>query len=535
MEATSFSQSLFRIKNPEQILKKNLYDYRKRVNDEDFHFTLGIALLQMGFLYEAYLAFSKAVEKGDNPRNILFQCVTLMNAERYDECKTLARRCPWTEFNVSQLSVYIEILERLGKDTKNIEAFFRNRFRHSNEIEERIVYALYYAKKDKEKAGKLIHSILPEHFASEEDYYFFLSDCYTAGMPAEFLKDILKERTVRKISLIPLLNAFMATDSFLAMSDIELDVWISKVRIELPEQELGLWSRVWGVLYEIYERKGLKAKQDELFLTIDRLYKQGARDETGMLAIVIHLLRNFNAKNAEKIRNILSELIERDNDNMLFRKYLYELMLECGHLNEAEKLNADSINIRRLKDKEIFSLLSSFRHYYGQSPCPLISDDEKCPLCLGTKERPEFKIVCANVSPREIYTAKYISQTISIKDEETMKKVFDWQPVHVASPIVGEYLKSLGAYQTRRDFPDVLVEGETYVFIRFRKEAIDRLIHDGYSINQIEPLFSVIYPSRKPDLLHGASMIDKETNYKGIVSANDFILEIIRAVSPESC
>ncbi len=527
--------NIFKDETPEKILKKHLYDYRDRANDGEFHFLIGVSMLQLGFLSEAFLAFSKArtIQGDATLKSQLFLCITLMNAERYEQCREELKRIEWTRLDSGQLYVFIDIAERIGIDPINFISYFETKYAHSENMRDKVVYAIR-AVKHKPGAAKLrIESMMPEMFAEFDDYFTFLDECHTAGFPSRDIIGRLAIVPMHKKNMKQLIKTMVSTRSFLEMTKKERDDWGARALRCLPESERDLRSRVWSALYEAEEYYDNETRMKDDMAELLKLYDAGAREETSMMAIAAYFLKHFSNENVGKAQEILSALVGRDPENMLFRKYLHELMLKTGRFEEAEKVNIASIEIRAQKEREINDLLIAFHRYYGSRKCPLEVEDHVCPLCFGSEELPQFKVVCANVSPREIYTKKMVSHTISIKDEATMAKIFDWQPTHVASPIVGEYLKSLGTYPSKRGFPDVLVEGETYVFIRYRREALQRLIDEGFSLNQIDPMFSVLYPSGKPKELAAASETDNPVDLKGVVSANDFVIEIVKAVSPD--
>ena len=320
----------------------------------------------------------------------------------------------------------------------------------------------------------------------------------------------------------------VSTRSLLFMPDEERENWAKNV--DLGD---GIRSRIESVMYEVEEERKNEKKMEEHFKTLISLYDAGAREKTAMLTIAAHFLKHFSEDKIAKVRDIMVELVQMDGDNMLFRKNLHELLLKTGEYSAAEQLDRASIAIRMRQDRELFDMIKAFHRFYGNEPCPL-SGDGRCPLCFGTEERPTFKAVCANVAPREIYAKKVVSQKISVDNEEVMKKIFEWQPLYVASPIVAEYMRGLGGYPASRVFPDVLVDGETYVFIRLKKEALSRLVDEGYSVSQIDPMYHAVFPAHKPSALASASPEDKDVeNYRGVVSADDFVIEIVKAISPE--
>ena len=107
--------------------------------------------------------------------------------------------------------------------------------------------------------------------------------------------------------------------------------------------------------------------------------------------------------------------------------------------------------------------------------------------------------------------------------------------MNVPSTIVGKYLHSLGAYMSANDYPDVLVPGQTYIFIQMKTETYKRLAKEGYSLSQIDPLWVATNVTRKRKELTIFSDEDKEFSDDAIpVTANDFIVEVIHAISSEN-
>ena len=525
------AKSLFKTTTPEKVLKKNLYDFRQKVNDAEFHFVIGVAMLQLGYLWEACTAFKRSRDIGDFQKSQLFLCIALMHAERYDECRQEAEKINWTSLDASQLSVYIDVLERVGKPAGNIIRYFEAKHALSTELQDRMVVALF---RIAHKMPVNLAEFNKGEFFSEEDYFMFLDDCHTAGAKSEDIMPLLSAVDVTRMNVEPLVKVLVSTRSFLAMTPEQREEWLKK--LPFSDDDLGIRSHISSVIYDVEEYFENDDAMAEKFDELLDFYNKGAREKSAMLTIAAHFLKHFpkdhQKENLDLIAQIMTKLVDMDSENMLFRKNLHELLLRTGNYADAELLGRESLAVRRRQDKEINDLLRAFHRFYGNVPCPLDGDDN-CPLCFGSNERPYFKTICANVSPREVYAEKVTSQVITIDDEPTMKAFFDWQPMHIASPIIASYFHSLGTYLTKRDFPDVLVEGETYIFVRLKKEALARLVNEGYSLSQIDPMLNVLFPADKPKILRNVSKEEKETDYKGIVSAKDFTIEIVRAISPD--
>ena len=514
----SIARSIFHVNTPEEILKKNLYEYRNKAKDDEFHFLIGISMLQLGFIYEATIAFRKALSLKASQKSRLFLCIALLHAERYEECCAEMKFIDWAELDSSQLFMYLDIMTRLQENTNNITRYFEEKYKNASTLKDRIVMALYQISK---KEPIDITEFNKGEFFSDADYLMFIDDCHTLGYTE--LKDILLNFPITKINVDSAIRTLTGTNTLKNATQEEIEKWLNNIQI--PEKELGIWSKIYAAVHEANANEKLLDKMTEF-------YEKGAREKSAMLAIAIHILQNIQKEDAPKLKKIFDELIDIDDENILFRKKYHEFLLQCNDIAGARKIDKDTLDIRLRKEKEIADLIEAFHRFYGSEPCPL-EGEGKCPLCFGSQERPILKAICTNVMPCEIFARNYVSQTITISDEETLHKIIDWQPMHVASPIIGEYLKSQGAYHSRRDFPDILIEGETYLFFKLTQEAFERLIEAGYSIGQIEPMFSVMYPTKKPPLVAKASHEDKETDYKNLVSAKDFTIEIVRAIAPE--
>lgn len=507
----SIARSIFHINTPEEILKKNLYDFRAKVNDAEFHFLIGMAMLQLGFLHEAAMAMDKAITKGGGQKSRLFFCVALLHAERYEECREEAKKIDWIKLDISQLFLYIDILKRVGEDTSGIELAFEKKV--GDDLKDRIVYALY---KITNGIPFDIREFDRSEFFSDADYLMFIDDCHTLGYTD--LQDILFQFPVTKINVDALMSTMTGTNT-LKDNPQRIDEWIGGIQI--PKDENGIWSKIYATVHEA-------TKSEKTLKKMRELYRDGAREKGAMLALAVDFLEHFDPKNAPQVKELFENLIEIDDENVLFRKKYHDFLLQCGE--KTDWLDRSTMALRMRKEKEMADLIESFHRFYGNESCPL-EGEGKCPLCFGSGERPVLKAICANVIPCEIFAKNYTSQTISIADEETFQKVVEWQPMHVASPIVGEYLKSKGAYRSRRDFPDILIEGETYLFVKLKSEAFERLVDCGFSIGQIEPMLSVMYPTKKPSSIERGNHEDKATDYKGFVSAKDFTIEIVRAIA----
>ena len=130
-------------------------------------------------------------------------------------------------------------------------------------------------------------------------------------------------------------------------------------------------------------------------------------------------------------------------------------------------------------------------------------------------------------NPRQIYTENKVSKVIEV-NEKTLKAIVDWQPMN---------LQSLGAYETRHDIPDVLVPGQTYIFLKMKTETYKRLAKEGYSLEQIDPYVTISQAIQRTNMSKVNELFSKENKPINInklpVTAEDFVLEIIYAKTKE--
>ncbi len=515
----SIARSIFHVNTPEEILKKNLYEFRNRAKDDEFHFLIGIAMLQLGFIHEATIAFRKALSLKNSQKSRLFLCVALLHGEHYEECRNELKSIDWETLDSSQLFMYLDISSRLLESATNIEKYFENKFESGETLKDRMVMTLYKISKN---IPVDIGQFNKEEFFSDADYLMFIDDCHTLGY--RNLKELLLNFQISKINIDSAIRTLTGTNVLRELSEEEINKW--QQDIQIPQEEKGLWSKIYAAIHEANQDKNALKKLKDF-------YKAGAREKSAMLAIAVDLLESFKPEDIPKIKTLFEELIELDDENILFRKKYHDFLLQCDDIAGARVIDKETMDIRMRKEKEIADIIESFHRFYGSDECPL-EGEGKCPLCFGSHELPIIKSICTNVMPCEIFARNYVSNTISITDEEILQKIVNWQPMHTASPIIGEYLKSKGAYHSRRDFPDILIEGETYLFFKLKQEAFERLINAGFSIGQIEPMFSVMYPTKKPPLISKGSHEDKDTDYKNLVSAKDFTIEIVRAIAPKT-
>jgi len=101
--------NLFKENKPEEVLKQYIYQYRDKVEDHNYHFLIGICMLKLGFLHEAFTAFSKAVDKKSSERNKLFKTFTLIQAQRFEQAIEERKKLIPTEMTISELTVLIQI------------------------------------------------------------------------------------------------------------------------------------------------------------------------------------------------------------------------------------------------------------------------------------------------------------------------------------------------------------------------------------------------------------------------------------------
>ena len=297
-------------------------------------------------------------------------------------------------------------------------------------------------------------------------------------------------------------------------------------------------SQINAMNYDIAELENNLLEKEIAISNFNKINNKNKNIEQTILYLVMNSFKEFESANKKILKKRIEKLISLDQENIKYRKYYFEFLRHLGLLEQAKALSEATLEMKKQKEKREFELIKKFHDYYDSQFCLFYDnpkhEKETCPLCFGTGYKPIIKTIAFGHSPQEIFTDNMEKRIIEV-DENTLKEIVCWQPMNIPSPIVGSYLRSLGAYSTSHEFPDVLVQGQTYIFLKLKTEAYERLAGEGYSLEQIDPLAKVFMGINKINFAKGNKLFSQEdkTLQSNIVSANDFVLEIIHAIGKE--
>lgn len=540
----------FRINKPENVLKQYLYDYRYKQHDSDFNFLIGLCLLNMGYLHEAYVAFKKSVKcDTSNNRNKLFIAVTLLNARKYQEAKQYIRaNIDYTHLNPSELAVFIDIQTRLNNSVATPIECMKNFYSKDNSLDNKIflIYSLLFAKNGKhsKKTTKhLINSIDINDFESFDHYFEVLKEFYKLGIPNSYLSSLINKIDVCKLSekeTLKYLSVIYGIGYYTREYCKCLPETIHKIKKHFPNNE-NIAIKIDCMDYDYFEI-GNHAKKMATCINNLKKYKSINQSEQGLLYIITYALKNNNVKsyNANIFKEQIEKLIQLDSNNIKYRRLYFEFLIQLGLIEQAKIVTEATLNLQKKKEKEEFELIKKFHSFYLPDEYCIFNESqehhkEECPLCFGTEHMPIIKTIAFGHSPNEIFSDNVVRRKIEI-DEKTLERIVDWQPMNIPSKIVGNYLQKLGAYTTTHDFPKVLIPGQTYIFIYLKNEAFRRLAKEGYSLEQIDPLYNIVKGINKCKLKDNSifSTKDKAVNsYDNLVCADDFVIEVIKSITKE--
>lgn len=531
--------NLFKNNQPEEVLKQNIYSFRDKVNDDNYHFLIGVCMLKLGFLHEAFVAFSKAIEKNASERNKLFQVFTLIQAQRFTQAKELREQLIPENMTISEITVLAQIDRSLDVNPNITNLFPLMEEKRTGGIEDEMMLTFvniisedYTGYKRAMKYAKRVDS---SRFEKLEDYFTFIEEIAKKRLDHKdkvyFFENWLKHNKLTHKNVITVLKSMVATNYFFEISDAERNRLTLKITNQF-EKDAEVLTQYYTMLYSLYEQNNDMTWMNNVNEKMEEIEKK-KHNTKALLILVLHQFKHFIKTDKTLLLERLNQLVKDDEENMFYRKLYFEFCTQLGKTNAAMEVNKSSIIIQQKKEARLVELIKTFHNFYLETPCPLNPPSGvKCPLCHGSQEMPIIRTIVFNTSPRDVYAEKVESELISV-DDDAFHKLIDWQPMNVGSVLIGAFLRENGAYSTNRSFPDVLVPGETYLFIRPKKEVLERLAEEGYSISTIDPLMAIMEKNHKlkysikfPE--EPGRMVDFNSLPK--LSAKDFIIEVIKAI-----
>ena len=529
----------FKDKSPEEVLYKYIYDYRDNVYNSDYHFIIGLALLKMGYLQEANIAFSKAIENDStNMRNHIFYLVSLVEAQKYTEAIEYLKNINIKKLNLSELVVLMEIKERLGLPNFK-ELQLAEKIANESNIDDKILMIFAYSfAGEKENAQQAITIINPQEIKDFDSFIYITKEIYKLkNIDKPFIYSFVNRfdlKRVREKDFVSYLKMLFGIQYYQSLPREERKN-ITKTIYRRFGRNKEILSQINAMNYDIAELENNLLEKEVAISNFNKINNKNKNIEQTILYLVMNSFKEFESANKKILKKRIEKLISLDQENIKYRKYYFEFLRHLGLLEQAKALSEATLEMKKQKEKREFELIKKFHDYYDSQFCLFYDnpkhEKETCPLCFGTGYKPIIKTIAFGHSPQEIFTDNMEKRIIEV-DENTLKEIVCWQPMNIPSPIVGSYLRSLGAYSTSHEFPDVLVQGQTYIFLKLKTEAYERLAGEGYSLEQIDPLAKVFMGINKINFAKGNKLFSQEdkTLQSNIVSANDFVLEIIHAI-----
>ena len=531
----------FQNHTPIEILNKNLYKYRENIENDNFHFLIGLCMLKMGYLQEAYIAFQKALEKAPKKqRNRIFLAYTFVKAQHYDEAKAMIESIPLQELSQGEVLAVMEIKKYLSlslEDEKEILFSTEN----PEDTEMQVIRTIAaYLMDDEKTMNAEAQTLLCSPFFDRVSYLLVIEELFKIKVKQEVINEHIERFFEDNIDgcspkeVLTFLKTAFGCRYFYTAKDKKKNFIMNKLW-KAYKRDLDISIQLHIIEYSIYEELGLESQMDAV---ADYLRKR-KRNEQGQLCLVTNMFRQFDKESKKALKKHIELLISMNQTNLQYRKIYFDFLQKTGHFKEAEELSKATILMRQKEEQKEFDFIYAFHSFYSSPMCIFSgheNHEKSCPLCFGAGHKPIIRTMVFGHSPRQIFTEGMLSSTIEV-NEKTLKEIVSWQPMNIPSEIVGSYLQSLGAYETAHDIPDVLVPGQTYIFIKMKSDTYKRLAKEGYSLEQVDPLaaFSqgIQYSKKKTENLFAKERKPLELK-KLPVGADDFVLEIIKATSQEA-
>lgn len=486
-------------------------------------------MLKMGQLHEAYTAFQRAEAEAPESQTMkLFSAISLASARRYEEAKEKAGSLVVGRLSASELVTLMDVWRRLGKDASPMLDYLSV----LDDTDEKRMFLVYgnLLADNVSGAESLFQEYVKRGFgeiSKRREFFMFLADLCKLDFKRSLVCEALKKSGIKGLDhdvAMEALRTWNGSKAFASLTKKE------QIRFAQEGQEAFIGDEdvramLCGMLWKAQKKK------TELESLVE-LAKE--KNEHALLLVVEHQMENFADVKAGDLLANLKELVQLDQENMLYRKHLYDFLLQIGDVNGAGVVNRASMQVRIRQETKRIHLIEQFRRLYGmERECPACHGNgkEDCPLCMGTGCMPFIRTVAFNTSPNQVLCEHPETKYAETASDDEIHEIFDWQPMNVPSQIAGEYLVHAGAYPSDVPFPDVLVPGQTYIFLKLKESAYKRLAEEGYSIAQIDPLLSVLMSYKKMRFKMEFSQTGKEIAGKKILSASDFELEITRATT----
>lgn len=526
------------------ILNKYLYSFRSHTEDEAFHVLMGLCMYKMGYYEEAHAAFVKAQKvapEGSHKGDVLDALVMLM-AQREEEATEKLKNIPLKELNINEVITVMSIKNKLGLPMEDeLLIAVQHVFPTKADCMVMGVFAYKYAFGESElfedMASVCANELYPYMFQDFKTYLYAVTEIYKLHMQDE--ADTLLARVPIEDTndneadmFLDYIKTCYACGYYNRMTDEQRKVLFNiagrRHRKAVREKWRENLSRLYCMEYDRIEKTD---KEQEKMALIRKMKSLHTKSEQVLLYISTYDFEHFQQEKWDKIRHNVEKLITLNQTNIRYRKLYCDLLKVMGFLRQSDEVALATIDMRKKEEYEEFSLVSSFRSFYIPKTCMMKympvhehDDGKDCPICFGSGSHPIIRAIGTGYYDSPIFTENFEKKVIQ-PNEAMLKDLVNWQPMNVSSPIVGKFLLSQGAYISPREYPDVLVPGQTYLYLSLKPEAEQRLKAEGYSRLQIDPFLVAADPT--VDGGEGKEITDIP------VSADDFNLEIVHAISPQ--
>lgn len=521
---------LFSQNKPLEILEEKLNYYNNEKDDAEYHFLLGICLSKLGYLFEAKNAFEQAIKIKPSVKNYLFLIMVLLHAGKYETATRFAKKISHKKMTISEQSMFIEIANRLKLDSREI--LKKTKKKATDKLDDKILltFALIFSKKYDE-AKSIISTINVSDFRNVKDYFLFWQELYKTKIDQELINGCFYKvwlETLSENDIEDYLKTLRGTQCIFTISHVNLTKVFTAIENKFADN-INIQGRLLGIKYEIAEHNKDQVAMEKLAYWANK--NKFKNNEQALIIAITNSFKNFQSADKSIMKNQLETLITIDQSNMLYRKWYFEFLVQLGYMNESQVVNKSAIDYKKHQEAKEFAIIQKIRDIYGYQDCPLPKPkDMSCQLCGDSNKIPIIRTIAFNSSPREIYADKIEKHSFQVSDEQ-LAQIIEWQPMNIASPLIGEYFSKLGAYPSQREFPDVLVKGQTYLFVRMTKEAFNRLAKEGYSLDQIDPLINIMAQYQKMNINLEFSQEPKPIkNISKVLSADDFVIELYKAI-----
>lgn len=489
---------------------------------------MGRCMLKMEQLHEAYTAFQRAEKEAPESQTMkMFTAVALTCARRYEEAKEKIKEIVIDRLASSEIVTLMDIEKRLGNDASPMLEYL-SVMDDTAENQMFLIYGKALAEKW-DDAEEALEEFSNRNFAGLEDkkiLFLFLADLCKLGIQRECIFRVLKTVELEDLDKNAAMEALRTWNGSRAFESLT-----HKEQVQFVQRGTKAFFLDDDVLAMLYGMLWKAQRSRDAFEHLQELAEK--KNEHALLLVVEKQFENFGEMKVADLQTNLQTLVQLDQQNMLYRKYLYDFLLQIGDVNGASIINKASMQVRVQQEERRFGLITQFRRlYHMEKECPVCHGEgkESCPICMGTGYMPFIRTIAFNSSPNQVFCEHPEVKYAQADSEDELHALLDWQPMNVPSQIAGAYFLDKGAYPSDVPFPDVLIPGQTYIFLKLKEETYKRLAEEGYTILQIDPLLPVLMSHRKTKLKIDFGTEGKEIQ-KETLSAQDFEIEVTRAIS----